>query len=478
MLDSARCMENREYYRRFIRFCASRNLNTILWHFSDDQGVSMDFPSEPGLAGKHAYSSEEMSELISYAEDRGITIIPELETLGHSRYITGHAHYQHLCESDGDFTAMCPIHPDTRSLMKRLLADVAAIFPSPWIHVGLDEIKLGGHPLTQEALATKCVAELLLDYVTFIYDEVTALSRQMIMWVDQNSFDAGFIHGLSREIILAVWQYNPDVKPDLAQRLIDDGFSVILCPAMITYDQQAYPGNIALPNIERMSRYQQLCGNGKVMGALTTIWTPMRYLHDALWPALGIAADTMLSQGRLDAPQSVAKHIREFHGVEPDPLIVEAITFSFEIAPERKEYLSVLKADPNELDEHLLVRRSKEWAQISDHISSFLPRVKREYASIETLKLFAAWMSYLYRRSALLKARGLSREAWEKLTEEGGKWLGKLEQIWDRERFADDHRRFSPVFGWEENEYLLINFRQSLQVTEAQLPHDLVPSHS
>ncbi|WP_309385991.1 family 20 glycosylhydrolase [Cerasicoccus frondis] len=477
MIDSARCMESREYYRRFIQFCAAKGLNTILWHFSDDQGLSLELPSEPGLADKHAYRADEMRDLIAYAERNGITLIPELETLGHSRYITRRTDYQHLCESDGDFTAICPLHPETRSLMKRLLGDVADIFPSPWIHVGLDEIKLGGHPLTREALKTQSVSELLAEYVSFIYNEVKSLGRKMIMWVDQNSFDTGFIQDLPRDILIAVWQYHPDVTPELAQRLLDTGFDVLLCPALITYDQQAYPGKIALPNIERMSGYQQLSGKGKVVGALTTIWTPMRFLHDSLWPSLSIAADTMLSEGNMDISRSLKNYIRTFHDAEPTPGIIGALKLSFDIAPKRKEYLSILTARPEQLKHSALVRSSADWSMIADQIKRFLPIVRSECRTLETLRLFAGWMSYLYKRAALLKSDSATAEETDYIVAEGEKWLGKLEQVWDHERFADDPRRFAPVFDWEEAEYLLINFRKSLQVVEAHSKGSLISSN-
>jgi len=88
MLDSARCLESRSYYRQFIDFAAERGAKTLLWHFTDDQGCSMQFDTLPTAASANAYSKAELRELITYAGERGIMVIPELETLGHTRYIT------------------------------------------------------------------------------------------------------------------------------------------------------------------------------------------------------------------------------------------------------------------------------------------------------------------------------------------------------------------------------------------------------
>lgn len=297
------------------------------------------------------------------------------------------------------------------------------------------------------------------------------------MWVDQNSYNTGFMHDLPKDIVIAVWQYHPDVTPELAQSLLDAGFNVLLCPALITYDQQAYPGQIALPNIEKMSQYQKLTGKAEIAGVMTTIWTPMRYLHDALWPGLSVAADMMLSEGAVHLSQSLEHHIFQFHGAKATTEVLDALVLSFEIAPERKEYLSILKADTIELDDETLNQRALEWVSISQQVANFLPYVKNEYAALDTLRMFTSWMGYLYRRAAVLQRASTLNEDWERLMEEGEDWLAKLERIWDCERFSDDDRKISPVYEWEEKEYLLINFRKSLQVVGAFSKDLLVTSN-
>ncbi len=462
MIDCARCLENREYYRRLIRFMAQRGMNTLIWHFSDDQGLSVDFPSVPGLADPHAYSEQEVRELVAYARDHGVDIIPELETLGHSRYITRHARYRHLRECDEDFTAICPVHPETRKLMRELIADVARMFSSPWVHVGMDEVKLGDHPLTQEALKTQSKTELWADYVRFIHGEVTAQGKQMMMWLDQPSYETGILETLPRDILLALWQYTPDVPPTLAQTVLDEGFDALLCPALITYDQQAYPGSIALPNIERMSSFQTLSGKGRVRGIATTIWTPMRYLHDCLWPGISAAAAMMEAAGGVDMHAVMADYLRDFYGVEAGKEAADALVKCFELAPERKEYLGLLKADDIEQSEGELESKVAAWLAISTTLQRLYPAVSCERQAFGSLVSFIRFMAYLYRRGALLKCPREDETAWLAVLQEGHSWLGTLESIWDRERFKDDKRKVMPVYAWEQNEYLIICLRQSL----------------
>ena len=58
MLDSARALENRDFYRTSIDFLAARDVTRLLWHFTDDQGCAARLPSVPEAASPHAYSPE------------------------------------------------------------------------------------------------------------------------------------------------------------------------------------------------------------------------------------------------------------------------------------------------------------------------------------------------------------------------------------------------------------------------------------
>ncbi|MBC2592909.1 family 20 glycosylhydrolase [Ruficoccus amylovorans] len=476
MIDSARCLEKREFYERLIDFCAGQGMNTLLWHFSDDQGCSLDFTGVPGIGDPHAYSGDEMRALVRYAQDRGVTLIPELETLGHSRYLTRHPAYHHLKESDDDFTAICPLHPDTRALMQKLLRELTDIFPSEYIHVGLDEVNLGGHPLTAEALRTRREVDIFAEYVRFIHGELQALGRKMIMWVDQASYDTGLLDIIPADIVIALWQYAPEVTDGLTRSVLDKGFQALLCPGLITYDQQALPGDFALPNIERMCSYQSLRGRGEILGALTTIWTPMRYLHDCLWPALRVASDAMAT-GSLTLVRSVRSHVEDFHGAVPHPDLVQPLCRMFELSPRRDEYLAILKAEPGSNTVAHLQQRSEDWNEVFDCLSGATGHIRRERRAYETLCKFTGWMAYLYRRGAVLAEQGPGTILDDTLAAEGRDWLAWLETVWEHERFPDDPRRHTPLFPWERNEYLLINFRHSLSAC-APTPEDVALSAS
>ena len=147
MIDMVRLTERLEYYQRLIDQCAGWGLNTILLHFTDDQGCAMKFESHPKLASRYALSKKQMAELVARADRRGVTLIPEIESFGHTSYITERAGYRHLADGPGGrfgFTAICPLHRETLALFGDLYREAAEVFAtSPYIHIGCDEVNFG-----------------------------------------------------------------------------------------------------------------------------------------------------------------------------------------------------------------------------------------------------------------------------------------------------------------------------------------------
>jgi hypothetical protein len=100
MVDAGRVPELMEYYRRVIEFCADWQLNTLQFRLADDQGSALRFTSVPDLlTHKDAFTPEQLMGLADYAKAHGVDLIPELESFGHTGYITRSSAYAHLLDS-------------------------------------------------------------------------------------------------------------------------------------------------------------------------------------------------------------------------------------------------------------------------------------------------------------------------------------------------------------------------------------------
>ena len=160
MVDAARVPESLDYYRRVIDFCSDWGLNTLHFRLADDQGTALRFSSVPNLISHvDAFTPDQFNQLAEYGKAHGVDLIPELESFGHTGYITRSPAYAHLLDrepqGDSEFTGMIPVHPETTELFEKLFREVAAIFPSRYLHGGCDEVNWGGSALSRKALQTK-----------------------------------------------------------------------------------------------------------------------------------------------------------------------------------------------------------------------------------------------------------------------------------------------------------------------------------
>ena len=146
MIDCSRLIEKHEYYYKLIDFMSEWHQNTLLFHFTDDHGCAIQLESLPGKARYGAFTVTEIKDLIAYASTKNIQVIPELETFGHTRFITDTPGYEHLYAGlkteKVEFNAIDPLNPETFELMEKLVQEISGIFPSKYLHIGCDEVDL------------------------------------------------------------------------------------------------------------------------------------------------------------------------------------------------------------------------------------------------------------------------------------------------------------------------------------------------
>lgn len=159
MLDVCRHFFSKEEVLKIVEQCSLLKLNKFHFHLSDDQGFRMESRKYPLLnqtgsfrkEGNEIYGGyytwEEMREIVLFAEERGIDIIPEIEVPGHSRAML--AAYPELgclgrrleIQSGGGIekNIICAGKESSYDFLFGLLDEVCELFPGSWIHLGGDE---------------------------------------------------------------------------------------------------------------------------------------------------------------------------------------------------------------------------------------------------------------------------------------------------------------------------------------------------
>ena len=152
MIDTARHFMPLELIERNLDAMAAVKLNVFHWHLSDDQGFRVESKRYPrlqefGSDGRY-YTQDELRHIVEYARDRGIRVIPEFDIPAHTQsWFPG---YPELAAVPGQYTigrtwgvydpVMDPTKESTYQFLEAFLAEMAAIFPDPYFHIGGDEV--------------------------------------------------------------------------------------------------------------------------------------------------------------------------------------------------------------------------------------------------------------------------------------------------------------------------------------------------
>jgi hexosaminidase len=239
-LDVARHFMPVEFVKKYLDLLALHKMNRFHWHLTDDQGWRLEIKQYPKLTsvggwrpetlvghetnnpatmtfdGKRYggfYTQDDVREVVAYAADRFITVIPEIEMPGHSQEVV--AAYPELgCTTDtvqarthwGVSQYLLNPEPTTITFMQNVLGEVLELFSSPWIHVGGDEATKEQWKASAAvqariaALGLKDEAALQSWFIGQMDTYLTAHGRRLIGW------DEILQGGLAANATVMSWQ--------------------------------------------------------------------------------------------------------------------------------------------------------------------------------------------------------------------------------------------------------------------------------
>lgn len=215
----------------FLDAMAYNKMNVFHWHLSDDNSFPWQSVTFPGLAGKgawgglpsHTYSPQAVQQVIAYAKARGIRVVVELDTPGHTTsWGLGHPNFTTPCYfPNGTLTGTTgPANPtlnDTYTFLAALYAEVAAVFPDAYMHVGGDEVAFdcwASNPsisawMAENGFKAGDYAGLESYYVQKNLGLVAAAGKRAVGW--QELFDNHL--ELAKGTVVNVWKYHNSPTP-------------------------------------------------------------------------------------------------------------------------------------------------------------------------------------------------------------------------------------------------------------------------
>ena len=152
MLDEARHFFGKERVMEILDLMARYKLNRFHWHLSDDQGWRVEIKAYPELCTKGGigcysdknapakyYTQDEVREIVAYAAERHIEVIPEIDMPGHAT-----AFSNVFPELSAGHRTVNPADPQLYVVLETIMKELADLFPGRYIHIGGDEVSTRG----------------------------------------------------------------------------------------------------------------------------------------------------------------------------------------------------------------------------------------------------------------------------------------------------------------------------------------------
>ncbi len=308
LIDAGRHFEPVDVIKRNLDGMAAVKMNVFHWHLSEDQGFRVEsriFPRLQALGSDGMfYTQAQIKDVIDYADDRGIRVMPEFDVPGHSTsWLVAYPEYS---SSPGPYPierqfgvfgpTFNPADPRVYEFFDRFFKEMAGLFPDAYMHIGGDEVD-PSHWIANKAIQAFMKKERLADahalqayFNRRILKILTKYGKKMIGW------DEIFQPDLPTNIVIHSWR-GQQALVEAAQKgyqgILSNGYYIDLCqPAVQHYLNDPIPANSPLTDAQK----------SLVLGGEATMWGEMvspETIDSRIWPRTAAIAE------RLWSPQAV-----------------------------------------------------------------------------------------------------------------------------------------------------------------------------
>lgn len=335
MLDVSRNFFDKAYILRHLDWLAYHKINKFHWHLTDDNGWRIEIKKYPKLTQTGAwrgrdealmpaynsgderyggyYTQNEIREIVAYAADRNIEIIPEIDLPGHSKSLAV-SYPEILCNHEDELESvqgevrnvLCVGREKNYEMLDNIMKEVAALFPSKYIHIGIEEVVTDSWKNCSEC--RKLMEKMgytdvkqLQDYFGERMEKILAKHGKTVeAWEDVVSSGK-----IGRNSLVLVW-HNQKVM----QRALDAGFPVVTQNCEYLYfDMKHTPAErghswASIIDVEKVYSFDPLqeldLSDGKeklIRGVQGGLWTemlffPPHFSEYQMFPRLCALAET------------------------------------------------------------------------------------------------------------------------------------------------------------------------------------------
>lgn len=304
MLDPARHFLPVEGVKFYIDQMVRYKYNVLQLHLTDDQGWRMEIRTYPQLTGEAGsyYTQEQLRELVAYAEERHVEIVPELDVPGHTVALLSafrelgctHTDTMQVVVGKTDNLMLCANTAKVYDVYDRILREVAEVFPSKRIHLGGDEAaiernwtKCGRCRALMKDLGYTKPAQLMNYFFGKILASVRKYGKQPVLWCELDNIRMPaneYLFDYPQDATLVTWRNG--LTPKCIELTARHGNKLIMAPGEYAYFD--YPqwkndlpefNNWGMPvtSLEQAYRFDpgyglSASGQSHIMGVMGTLW--------------------------------------------------------------------------------------------------------------------------------------------------------------------------------------------------------------
>lgn len=342
MIDASRHFQPVDVIKRNIDGLAAMKMNVFHWHLVDDQGWRIEMKKHPKLTelasdGQY-YTQEEIKNIVKYADERGILIVPEIDVPGHgsailtaypeigSKVITltggtsetniqGTAIATYGIERNaGIFSpTLDPSNPKTYQLLSELFDEVCPLFPGAYFHIGGDENEgkdWDANPKIQEFKKKHKLNtnhELQTYFTMQLVPMLKKHGKQLMGWEEI------LTKNMSKEAIIHSWR-GPNEGVPAGQSLINavkNGYKTVLSNGYymdLMYPVESHYLNDPMPKGANLTTEEK----ARILGGEATMWTELVSpvtIDSRLWPRTAAIAERLWSAENITDVANMRKRL-------------------------------------------------------------------------------------------------------------------------------------------------------------------------
>ena len=239
-------VSNQKNFKRIIDFIARYKMNVYMPYLED----MIQLKSYPSIGkGRGALSPKEISEIVKYATERFIDVIPAFQTLGHFENILTSEEFVDYAEFPGA-ASLAVTEQKTYTFLEEMLKEVFELFPSEYINIGADESYDVGSGKSKELTKKIGRAKVHAEHYKKVFNFCKENNKKILMYGDVILNHQEILEQIPNDITIVDWHYGAKTRYVSTDIFREAGFNFLVSPSVWNFRTSFPTYQIALPNIK------------------------------------------------------------------------------------------------------------------------------------------------------------------------------------------------------------------------------------